>query len=120
MRSRTRSQFARGLHPDRTLGGDRHHRRLDRAAVARRAVGPRGRPPRPVHQQPQADRLGSFNYESSNGAFPQRASQPTSPCERDDPASQFVDGGWSTLARILPYMEAGNSFNALNFNFVRI
>ncbi len=32
------------------------------------------------------------------------------------PASQFVDGGWSTLARILPYMEAGASFNALNFN----
>ncbi len=31
-------------------------------------------------------------------------------------ASQFVDGGWSTLARILPYMEGGTSFNALNFN----
>ncbi len=31
-------------------------------------------------------------------------------------SSQFVDGGWSTLARILPYMEGGNSFNALNFN----
>ena len=30
--------------------------------------------------------------------------------------SQFVDGGWSTLARMLPYMEGGNSFNALNFN----
>ncbi len=32
------------------------------------------------------------------------------------PSTQFVDGGWSTLARILPFMEGGNSFNALNFN----
>jgi prepilin-type processing-associated H-X9-DG protein len=32
------------------------------------------------------------------------------------PATQFVDGNWSTLARILPYLEAGTAFNALNFN----
>jgi prepilin-type processing-associated H-X9-DG protein len=32
------------------------------------------------------------------------------------PATQFVDGGWSTLARILPYMEGATSYAALNFN----
>ena len=46
------------IHADRAPGGDRDHRRPDRAAVAGRAGGPRGGPPRPVHQQPQAARLG--------------------------------------------------------------
>ena len=32
------------------------------------------------------------------------------------PATQFIDGGWSTLARVLPFMEGNTSFNALNFN----
>lgn len=31
------------------------------------------------------------------------------------PATQFVDGGWSTLARILPFMEGGAMFNGMNF-----
>jgi prepilin-type N-terminal cleavage/methylation domain-containing protein/prepilin-type processing-associated H-X9-DG protein len=58
--------------------------------------------------------LALHNYESSNGAFPpggESTNFNTTPA-----SSQFVDGGWSTLARALPYMEAGNSFNALNFN----
>ena len=46
------------LHPDRAAGRDRHHRRPDRPAAAGRAGGPRGRPPRPVHQQPEANRPG--------------------------------------------------------------
>ena len=46
------------VHPDRTAGGHRHHRRADRPAPARRPGGPRGRPPHPVHQQPQAARPG--------------------------------------------------------------
>ena len=46
------------LHPDRAAGGHRHHRRPDRPAAAGRAGGPRGGPPRPVRQQPQADRPG--------------------------------------------------------------
>ena len=32
------------------------------------------------------------------------------------PLTQFVDGGWSTWPGILPFMEGGASFNALNFN----
>ena len=46
------------LHADRAPGGDRDHRRAHRPAAAGRAVGPRGGPPRPVHEQPEADRPG--------------------------------------------------------------
>ena len=39
--------------------------------VARRAVGPRGCPPRPVHEQPQADRLGPAQLRKlPTAAFP--------------------------------------------------
>src|ERR1700729_894439 len=47
-----------GFHAHRAPGGDRHHRRADRAVAPRRAGGPRGGPARAVHQQPQADRPG--------------------------------------------------------------
>ena len=46
------------IHPDRAAGRDRDHRGPDRPAAAGRAVGPRGGPPGPVHQQPEADRPG--------------------------------------------------------------
>ena len=46
------------LHFDRTFGRHRDHRRVDRAAFARRAIRTRGRPSHPVHQQPQANRAG--------------------------------------------------------------
>jgi prepilin-type N-terminal cleavage/methylation domain-containing protein/prepilin-type processing-associated H-X9-DG protein len=58
--------------------------------------------------------LALFNYESSNSAFPtggESTNVSVTPA-----VSQFIDGGWSTLARILPFMEGGNAFNALNFN----
>jgi prepilin-type N-terminal cleavage/methylation domain-containing protein/prepilin-type processing-associated H-X9-DG protein len=58
--------------------------------------------------------LALFNYESSNGAFPpggESTNFSVSP-----PATQFVDGGYSALARILPFMEGGAAFNSLNFN----
>jgi prepilin-type N-terminal cleavage/methylation domain-containing protein len=58
--------------------------------------------------------LGLFNYESSNSAFP--PSGESTNFNVTPALSQFVDGGWSALARILPFMEGGNSFNALNFN----
>jgi prepilin-type N-terminal cleavage/methylation domain-containing protein/prepilin-type processing-associated H-X9-DG protein len=59
--------------------------------------------------------LALHNYESSNGAFPS-GGESTNFNTGGYAASQFVDGGWSTLARILPYIEGGTSFNALNFN----
>jgi prepilin-type N-terminal cleavage/methylation domain-containing protein/prepilin-type processing-associated H-X9-DG protein len=59
--------------------------------------------------------LSLHNYESSNGAFPP-GGESTNFNTGSYAASQFVDGGWSTLARVLPYLEAGTAFNALNFN----
>jgi prepilin-type N-terminal cleavage/methylation domain-containing protein/prepilin-type processing-associated H-X9-DG protein len=58
--------------------------------------------------------LALFNYESSNSAFP--PSGESTNFSLTPPATQFVDGGWSALARILPYMEGGASYAALNFN----
>jgi len=58
--------------------------------------------------------LALFNYESSQGAFPPGGESTN--FALPVPKTQFVDGAWSALARILPYMEGGNSFTALNFN----
>jgi prepilin-type N-terminal cleavage/methylation domain-containing protein/prepilin-type processing-associated H-X9-DG protein len=58
--------------------------------------------------------LALANYESSNSCFPPSGESTffgVSP-----PITQFVDGGWSCLARLLPYMEGGASYNALNFS----
>ena len=58
--------------------------------------------------------LALHNYESANGCFPPSGESTNfnvSPAK-----TQFVDGGWSALARILPFMEGGSTFNALNFN----
>ena len=60
--------------------------------------------------------LALHNYESSNGAFPPGGESTNFNNPSGIASSQFVDGDWSTLARILPYMEGGTSFNALNFN----
>src|SRR5438309_2156417 len=46
------------FYADRAAGGHRDHRGLDRLALAGCPVGARGGPPRPVHQQPQAARVG--------------------------------------------------------------
>jgi len=57
--------------------------------------------------------LGLYNYESGNTCFPPSGESTNftfSPAK-----TQFVDGGWNAMARILPYMEGMTSFNALNF-----
>ena len=56
--------------------------------------------------------LALHNYESSVNAFPP-AGESTNITTL---GTQFVDGGWSALARLLPYQEGGSSFNALNFS----
>ncbi|MGP0066995.1 MAG: DUF1559 domain-containing protein [Isosphaeraceae bacterium] len=58
--------------------------------------------------------LALYNYESSTGSFP--PSGESTNFSLTPPATQFIDGGWSTLARVLPFMEGNTSFNALNFN----
>jgi len=65
--------------------------------------------------------LAMHNYESTNGAFPPGGEStnftPSSVGSSSTvPITQFVDGGWSTFARLLTYMEGGSSYNALNFN----
>ncbi len=58
--------------------------------------------------------LALFNYESSNGVFPPGGESTN--FSNSPPSTQFVDGGYSALARIMPFMEGGNSFNSINFN----
>ena len=68
--------------------------------------------------------LAMFNYESANMCFPPsgestnfNANLPaTSWNDNLGPTTQFVDGGWSALARVLPNMEGNPLFNALNFS----
>jgi len=67
--------------------------------------------------------LAMFNYESANSCFPPSgestnftSSFPSTWADNVGPTTQFVDGGWSSLARILPNMEGNPLFNALNFS----
>jgi prepilin-type N-terminal cleavage/methylation domain-containing protein/prepilin-type processing-associated H-X9-DG protein len=57
--------------------------------------------------------LAMHNYESSQGAFPPGGESTL--FTATPPATQFVDGGWSTLARLMPFMEGGSQYNAMNF-----
>ena len=59
--------------------------------------------------------LALFNYESGNTCFPP-SGESTNFSLTPYAKTQFVDGGWDCLARILPFMEGNTSFNALNFN----
>jgi prepilin-type N-terminal cleavage/methylation domain-containing protein/prepilin-type processing-associated H-X9-DG protein len=61
--------------------------------------------------------LALHNYESAQNAFPPSGESTNYNVPAGvAPKTQFVDGGWSALARILPYMEGGNQFTALNFS----
>ncbi len=55
--------------------------------------------------------LGIHNYESTNGAFP------PSLVLRGSGVKVAWFGGWSTHARVLPYLEQGSSFAAINFDY---
>src|SRR4051812_39515008 len=57
--------------------------------------------------------LGLFNYESSQGSFPPSGESTNfnngaALTVTSGPSTQFVDGSWSTLARVLPFMEGGS------------
>ncbi|MGB2609388.1 MAG: DUF1559 domain-containing protein [Isosphaeraceae bacterium] len=60
--------------------------------------------------------LALHNYESANGCFPPSGESTNYNPLSGYATSQFVDGGWDALARILPFMEGNTSFSALNFN----
>ncbi len=58
--------------------------------------------------------LALHNYESTNNCFPtagQSTRFTTSP-----PSSQFADGEWGPLARILQFVEQGSAYSSLNFD----
>jgi prepilin-type N-terminal cleavage/methylation domain-containing protein/prepilin-type processing-associated H-X9-DG protein len=58
--------------------------------------------------------LAMHNYESSNSCFPSGGESTdftTSP-----PQTAFVDGDWSTQARLMPYMEGSTLYTAMNFS----
>jgi prepilin-type N-terminal cleavage/methylation domain-containing protein len=57
--------------------------------------------------------LALHNYENANGAFPP-AGQSTN-YTATPPQNQYVDGAYSVFPRILPFMEGGTTFNAVNF-----
>src|SRR5208283_3723806 len=58
--------------------------------------------------------LALYNYESGNTCFP--PSGESTNFNLSPPGTQFVDGGWNAMARILPFAEGNASFNALNFS----
>ena len=60
--------------------------------------------------------LALHNYESGNNCFPPSGESTNFNPPSGYATTQFVDGGWNALARILPFMEGNTSFNALNFN----
>jgi prepilin-type N-terminal cleavage/methylation domain-containing protein/prepilin-type processing-associated H-X9-DG protein len=64
--------------------------------------------------------LALMNYESSNGCFPpggESTNFNTAPLNCSPPCTQFVDGNYSTLARILQFIEGTTIFNSVNFNY---
>ena len=105
------------FHPDRTSCRHRDHRGPDRPAAAGRPGRPRGGPPDPVRQQPEADGPGPAQLrEQQRRASRPAASRPTS-ATASPPGTQFVDGNYSTLARLLQYLEGTTIFNTVNFNY---
>ncbi len=58
--------------------------------------------------------LALHNYESSNSCFPTGGE--STDFTISPPQTAFVDGDWSTLARLMPYMEGNNQYTAMNFS----
>ena len=57
--------------------------------------------------------LALMNYESSNGCFPPGGESKIP----GTPNTQFFDGNYSALARILQYLEGTTIYNTINFNY---
>ena len=83
-------------------------------ALAGGSVGPRGRPPRPMHQQSEANRPGMHNYESAVGTFPMGNVQTNRVADGfgNGPCSASIL--WTAFVFVLPYMEQGVGYNAYN------
>ncbi len=60
--------------------------------------------------------LALHNYQTTLDCFPPAGESTFYGTQAPTPETQFVDGSYGPLARILSYLEAGASYNALNFN----
>ncbi len=62
--------------------------------------------------------LAMHNYESSNSCFPTGGESTNFNVPTGSyPGTQFVDGNYSTLTRLLQYLEGTTIFNTINFNY---
>ena len=59
--------------------------------------------------------LALHNYASGQNCFPPGGE--STDFTTNPPRSAFVDGDWSTLARLLPFAEGGNQYNSMNFQW---
>ena len=57
--------------------------------------------------------LAMHNYASGQDCFPPGGE--STDFTVTPPQSAFVDGDWSTLARLLPFAEGSNQYNSINF-----
>jgi prepilin-type N-terminal cleavage/methylation domain-containing protein/prepilin-type processing-associated H-X9-DG protein len=57
--------------------------------------------------------LSMHNYESSNSCFPTGGE--STDFTTNPPQTAFVDGDWSTQARLMPYMEGSTLYTSMNF-----
>lgn len=60
--------------------------------------------------------LALHNYQTSLDCFPPAGESTYYGSNAPTPETQFVDGSYGPLARILSYLEGGASYNALNFS----
>src|SRR6187200_1470109 len=59
--------------------------------------------------------LALHNYESSNGCFPTGGESTN--FSASPPATQFVDGSYGTLPRLLQFLEGTTIYNTVNFSY---
>ena len=103
---------SRRLHPDRAAGGDHDHRRPDRPAAAGGAAGPRGGAAGAVRQQPQAARAGGGQLRVGHRRLPARWLRSLLPY---GPYKGLFGTDAGVLVHLLPYLEQGQTYNAINF-----
>ena len=107
------------FHPDRAAGGDRHHRRPDRPALARRAGGARGGPPGSAPTISSRWAWASHNYMSQQNAMPPLFTNwgPTysaAPAVGGDSRGHWPLG-WAVS--LLPFIEQTALYNSANYSF---